>query len=120
MISSAIPTQELSLPAATIIIDEYSDQGLVSQLQRSLKQLTGQDIAARSCQLLTLNDLNIIYMPLGHAAWWRAPVTSITVCRNSISSSCCPRCQASLAIVAKQPTQQPTPSSMALLHTVDR
>ena len=69
MISTATFPQSMSLPIPTIIVDQYSDKALIRELQSSLANLTGQDVAVKAFPLLSATDLYCVYAPLEHPTW---------------------------------------------------
>lgn len=69
MISTAVSRQQLPLPCPTIIVDQYSDRSLVSELQSSFANLTGQEVPVKAFPFLNASDLYCVYVPLDHPTW---------------------------------------------------
>ena len=69
MISTAVTNNKLPLLSPTIIVDQYSDKALISELQRSLARLTGREVPVKAFPFLNASDLYCVYVPLGHPTW---------------------------------------------------
>ncbi len=69
MISTAITKQQLPLPCPTIIVDQYSDKALISELQSSFADLTGQEVSVKAFPFINTSDIYCVYAPLDHPTW---------------------------------------------------
>lgn len=69
MISTAISKQQQPLPCPTIIVDQYSDRALISELQISFAHMTGREVPVKAFPFLNASDLYCVYAPLDQPTW---------------------------------------------------